>query len=228
MSKYLDVIYNREEENYPEILVDHLLRNYVGWDSPSGYVGKTLLDIGCGTEIESNLFRKYGLRVNGIDRDWGCYDETWRYRDLNIDKLPWEYVYFDFIFSKSTIEHIYNTEHLLSEAYRVLKPGGKAIFLTPAWEYNYKWFYDDPTHIKPFCRKGLQDALKIAGFKNVEVEYFYHLPYTWQYDIAKLIPKMIRLLPDNLRWKNEEETEHRVWIRFSKEVQLLAVAEKGG
>ena len=56
---------------------------------------------------------------------------------------------FDVIYSKSVIEHFYYPEKILKEAYRVLKPGGIIITLTPDWEFIYKSFYEDFTHRTP-------------------------------------------------------------------------------
>ena len=41
------------------------------------------------------------------------------------------------------IEHFYNPEKFGEEILRVLKPGGLAIIMCPAWEYNMKMFFDD-------------------------------------------------------------------------------------
>ena len=216
MNKYLDVAYgDYKNTDYPIYLVYHLLRKYYNYFTLDIY---SLLDVGCGKKEYTEAFKYFCLDAWGIDRDVDF--------DFEKDKFKMPDNKFDGIFCKSVIEHIKNTDFFLSEILRVMKDGAKAVILTPAWEYNYKWFYDDPTHIKPFCRKGLQDAMRLAGFRNVSVKYFYHLPFTWHYDIMKIIPKMIRLLPDNWRWKNKEETVHNILIRFSKEVQLLAVGVK--
>ena len=217
---YLTTIYNYKKGNYPYILADYLFMQYM-------VEGYKLLDIGCGVGTYIEQFEKLHMEVYGVDRDIShIYHPNLRQCNFEKDRIPFANNSFDYIFCKSTIEHIENVNHLLSEAYRVLVPLGKIIILTPAWEYNYKWFYDDPTHIKPFCRKGLQDALKIAGFNNVNINYFYHLRYTWYFSFLKIIPKLIQLMPNKFRWKDKEETIPNTPIRFSKEVQLLGVATK--
>ncbi len=211
---YLDIIYNdRKKTNYPEKLIYHIIAKESLYS-----LDTKILDVGCGDKTFTNEFNKMNIQCIGIDTPRINFEK---------DTFPYPDNTFDCIFCKSVIEHISNTNHFLTEIYRTLKTKGKIIILTPAWEYNYRWFYDDPTHIKPFHRKGLQDALKINDFKHVNVEYFYHLPFTWKYPkISKLVTNIISLLPDNLRWKNEEETQHNILIRFSKEVQLYGVGIK--
>jgi SAM-dependent methyltransferase len=210
-SNYLRMIYEKySSSTFDGQLAKYIVDNYF-------FDEGCILDIGCGTGKYIQEFTNLGYVTVGIDRDNCNFEE-----EINIDDNVCDY-----IFCKSIIEHISNTDKFLSEIYRILKPGGKVIFLTPSWEYNYKWFYDDYTHIKPFHRKGLQDALKINNFKWVEVDYLYYLPFVWKYPILKIIPKIINLFTrDKARWKNKEETISNVLIRFSKEVQLIGVAEK--
>jgi len=220
---YNKVIYNNyAKSSYPLELVKHIKQKYFI------YRNTLVLDLGCGKEIYTRAFETFGFSCKGIDRGWENKIHNLP-GDFERDKLPFSDRKFDYIFCKSVIEHVRNTEHLLAEAYRVLKKNGKILILTPSWENNYKWFYDDPTHIKPFCRKGLQDALKMADFKNIEVEYFYHLPFIWKKHsfLGRFLATVIRkILPDKWRWRDCEQKHHNVLIRFSKEVQLLAIGQK--
>jgi len=205
-NNYLSVIYgNYAKSNYPKKLACHIHEKYF---KSSG----RLLDLGCGDGTYARLFAELSYTTNGYD-------------DVNSTNLPFLTETYDYIFCKSVIEHVRDLNVFLSEVFRVLKKDGKLLILTPAWEYNYKDFYNDPTHIRPFHRKGLQDALKLAGFRNVKVEYFYHLPFMWERNYLWFIPKLLSLF-SKYKWKDKEETKHRVLLRFSQEVQLLAIASK--
>lgn len=249
MSKYHEVVYgNYVRTEFPQSLIEYLLDNH--WPQTSKHESYrhsvvssmsqdvSVLDVGCGdcTYLEKGFWAFH--HADGIDCDrryvraMGFKEPGKMYRDVlpysinfNTDKLPYADNSFDIVFTKSVIEHIANTEHFLSELKRVLKPGGKIIVLTPAWEYNYKDFYNDYTHVKPFHRKGLQDALKINGFSNVNVEYHYHLPWLWKKPALFPLVLFLRIF-SRWKWKNREENIHRVNIRFSQEVQLLGVAIK--
>ena len=67
--------------------------------------------------------------------------------DLENESIPYSDNTFDFIYSKSVIEHVRNADNFVSESYRVLKPGGIAVFMTPDWGTQYKTFWDDYTHV---------------------------------------------------------------------------------
>ncbi len=51
--------------------------------------------------------------------------------DLNGGTIPWGDNFFDCVVCGEIIEHIFDTDHLLNELKRVLKPGGKLILSTP-------------------------------------------------------------------------------------------------
>jgi SAM-dependent methyltransferase len=249
-SKYHDVVYGNYDKTttFPRKLVKYLLDNH--WPKSSKYKSyqemllsssaqsTNVLDVGCGdnTYLEQGFWAFHDAR--GIDckslykRRMGMYAkgkighvvlET--SIDFNKDALPYEDDSFDIVFTKSTIEHIHNTDHFLKELLRVLKPGGLLIVLLPSWEHNWRDFYNDYTHVKPFHRKGLQDALKINGFKDVVVDYHYHLPWVWDRPWMVPIAKAMALLWP-FKWRNREQNIHRPNIRFSQEVQLLGVGTK--
>jgi len=207
---YLDVFYHSDAGGYPKLLAKYLVFKYL-----NHAYDRTMLDIGTGKGDMAKAFEAHGLQVTGINKS-EC--------DLETEPLQFARETFDYVFSKSCIEHIWNTDHLLAETYRVLKPGGRAIFMTPDWATDYKMFYDDPTHVKPFTQKGLRTAFIIAGFKNVKVEGFYQLPFLWRHRCLTFIVRLIQLLPDS--WKYKRNGEQIVWIRHSKERMILLVTRK--
>lgn len=199
-----------------------------------------VLDVGCG-----NLtYIKEGFRcfhfADGVDTDI-IYERTLGSKlpgtvtevkkrpgaplDFNKNALPFDDNTYDIVFTKSVIEHLTNIDFFLQELKRVLKPNGVLIVLTPAWEYNYKDFFNDYTHVQPFHRKGLQDALKINDFKNVNVQYHYHLPWLWEKPWLLPLAKFLSLF-SHWKWQDKDQTKHRINIRFSQEIQLLGVATK--
>lgn len=232
LNSYQQVIYgNYKPSSYPAKLTEYLCSKF--FNVPAS----VLLDVGCGDGTYVREFGEFVNRVQGIDNTklyWyeiqtKSHKDTYGNHEFNINfengKFPYLDNTFDYVFTKSVIEHVANTSHFLSEIYRVLKRDGKLVVLTPAWEYNYRDFYNDPTHVKPFHRKGLQDALKLNKFREVNAEYFYHLPFMWDRPWLSFIPRFISLF-SKWKWRNKEENIHRTLIRFSQEVQLLAVAEK--
>ena len=58
---------------------------------------------------------------------------------------------------------------IFSEIYRILKKDGILIIITPNFTYDYKNFYDDPTHINPFTVIKLSEVLKLFKFREIEI-----------------------------------------------------------
>jgi len=231
VSSYLKTIYFRDEyseEAYPQLLCNHIVEECL---SKTGSVkGKKILDIGSGKGNHLVGFSRKDLESYGIDKRNECVSVldnfTIKECDIESERFPYDDNWFDFVYSKSVLEHIRNADNFLSESLRVLKPGGIAVLMTPDWRSQCKFFWDDYTHVKAFTRKSLQDAMIINGFENVNCSYFLQLPIVWKHPWIKYLTMFIALLPDSFKWKDKEEKEFRRLIRFSKEKMLLAVGSK--
>lgn len=230
MPNYLESSYFMDEyapDKYPQKLCNYLTERYFRKEGDSP---KVLLDIGSGKGNHLVGFARNGMVVKGLDKRKECIEilSDFDIRECNLEKdsFPFEDNYFDFVFSKSVLEHVYNTENIVKETYRVLKPGGITGQLTPDWATDYKMFWDDPTHAKPFTRKGLRQAFILQGFIDIKCEGFYQLPFLWKYPYLMFITRIISLLPNRLKWKDREERIQRTIIRHSKERMLLLSARK--
>ena len=62
------------------------------------------------------------------------------------------------------IEHLSRPDNLLFEARRVLKKRGKLFLVTPDWRKQYKTFWRDPTHIRPYDKESIARLLRIHNF----------------------------------------------------------------
>ena len=187
MSEYGDIIYPTGADNsYPIKLCQLLCDKFVR----STTRRLKILDIGCSKGILLEAFSTVrNFECYGIDlRDENAPGMVFRQCNIENEAIPFEDDFFDVIFTKSVVEHVYDTDNFLSEAKRVLKPGGAFICMTPDWKSQMHTFYNDYTHVKPFTRKGLQDAMLINGFKDVSSEYFYQLPFIWRYPFLKFVP----------------------------------------
>ncbi|MBW7942496.1 MAG: class I SAM-dependent methyltransferase [Candidatus Kuenenia stuttgartiensis] len=229
MPNYLETNYFEDEyaqDRYPQKLCNFLTECYF----KTGDSGKILLDIGSGKGNYLVGFSRNGMIVKGLDKRRECIrilpDFDICECDLGKDPFPFEDNYFDFVFSKSVLEHVYNTENIVKETYRVLKPGGITVQLTPDWATDFKYFWDDPTHVKPFTRKGLRQAFILGDFIEVECKEFYQIPFLWRHPGLVFITRIISLLPNSLKWKDKEERIQNVLIRHSKERMLLLSAQK--
>lgn len=97
--------------------------------------GDDVLDMACGSGLALDLARMRGARVSGIDASAGliaiardrCPEADIRVGDMN--ELPWEQASFDVVTSFRGIWA--TTPNALSQAHRVLRPGGR--FGLTAW-----------------------------------------------------------------------------------------------
>jgi 2-polyprenyl-3-methyl-5-hydroxy-6-metoxy-1,4-benzoquinol methylase len=106
-----------------------------------------LLDAGCGGgTFCRQVYERLGgadriRRVAGVDlvneiKDQPAPDFHFSACNLNEEALPFKDDSFNLIFCNHVVEHLFNTEHLFSELYRVTKPGGLAVVSTP----NLSWW----------------------------------------------------------------------------------------
>jgi len=228
--EYLEITYSdtrAPQSSYPIQLGKHLLSNFYK------RTGK-VLDIGCGRGDSLRALSSLGFNACGVDisPEAPNYSKDFNVKVLDLEKEELSYENeFDFVFSKSVIEHMREPVALIQASYKSLKKGGMSVIMTPSWEHNYKGaFYIDHTHVTPFTRTSLKDIMEMSGFKDVEVYYFYQLPYLWRYPFLKLLSKIVSMLPipyaplNQVPWKVSNELNK--FVRFSKEIMLLAVAKK--
>jgi len=210
MPDYLDIFYSKENKpqtSYPKKLVGYL------FDRLDMQPGMLMMEPGVGRGEHLRQFKNMGLVVRGLDISKEAKVLS---PDLDIDiydtddnRWPFDDNSFDVIYSKSFIEHLRFPLRYVEEAYRVLKPGGKLLTLTPDWEVNYKKFFDDYTHISPFTFVSLENITKSAGFIDVHVYKLRQLPITWKYPfinhlcaaISPFVP--VRTTQPFLRWSRE-------------------------
>jgi len=219
---YVDVVYNEKDRpltNYPDALAKYLFDRY---ELKSG---DDLLDIGCGRGEFLAGFIKCGVSGYAVDQSEAarkyCPEAELRNSDIENNGIPYPDNFFDVVYSKSVIEHFHYPERLVKEMFRILKPGGLAITLCPAWEYNYKIYFEDYSHRTPFMLESLRDIQIIHGFEDVKVEFFRQLPPLWGVGhVLTPIAELTRIFAPTFLKK------HIKWVRFSKEIMLLASARK--
>jgi SAM-dependent methyltransferase len=226
---YLDVRYSEEKAprgSYPTLFAKLLL------DRAYGRTG-SLLDLGSGRGDFLEAFAQLGFDVVGVDVSERSPALAPGRRvelvDLEREELPFEDGSFDFVFSKSVIEHLHEPAAMLTKAARVLRPGGTAVVLTPSWRHTYKGaFYYEYSHVTPFTAQSLSLALQYAGFEVDHVEHFRQLPFLWRLPVLTPVVAAIGRLPlpyrpySEVRWPDGLNK----LLRFSKEVMLMGIARK--
>ena len=230
MPNYLETIYFRDEfgeDSYPQKLCNYINDKYFKSSSSD----QKLLDIGSGKGNHLVGFSRNNIKVYGIDKRKECLEAVEKKFeikecDLENESIPYSDNTFDFVYSKSVIEHVRNADNFVSESYRVLKPGGIAVFMTPDWGTQYKTFWDDYTHVQAWTRKSLQNCMKMHNFEEVGCSLMRQLPILWKYPSLNILSDIVSILPERFKWKDKNEEIFNTFIRFSKEKMLVGYGKK--
>lgn len=149
--------------------------------------GKRFLDIGCGAGMLGKALSGRYDEVYGVDiaedavhiaRQNGVLASR---ADLNHEPLPFESNFFDSVTALSVLQYVYDSEHAISEIYRVLVPSGELLLSVPNMRSLgklYRLFVSgrfpqtakaynvgcDGGAIHYFCSKDVLDILGKGGF----------------------------------------------------------------
>lgn len=155
--------------------------------------GGSYLDVGCGPGVISRLVgeRAKASRVVGVDlSDLGV---PFEFHPVDLDaspSLPFGDASFDVVTCLETLEHVHDTDRLVQEIRRVLRPGGYAVLSVPrldatvsilmlaaglqppAIECSLERRYGAPGepsrvsgHVSHFTRRALYSLLERNGFR---------------------------------------------------------------
>ena len=112
----------------------HLLR-LVDFD---GWRGKQVLEVGCGAGVDLARFARGGADVTGVDVAASAialaranFDQQQLRGRLEVgdaEHLPFADATFDLVYAHGVVQYTANPQALVDECYRVLQPGGTAIF----------------------------------------------------------------------------------------------------
>jgi ubiquinone/menaquinone biosynthesis C-methylase UbiE len=131
---YLDEVVTREGAKNADYDAERVLVKLRRLREPQP--GDTILDIGCGTGVVTAAYARAGLAPTGVDvvQEFvevarGAHPEA-RYEQGAAESLPFGDASFDFVTLLSLLEHVVDWRKTLSEAARVLSPGGVLLLNT--------------------------------------------------------------------------------------------------
>jgi ubiquinone/menaquinone biosynthesis C-methylase UbiE len=125
-----------------------------------------LLDLGCGESPYRFLVNETTTTYFGVDiADADKFDYT-RSDITHFDgkKIPFSDGHFDAILCTEVVEHVFEYQTLIDDAYRVLKPGGTAMFTIP-WSARYHYIPYDYFRYTPSTIKEM-----FKHFTSVRIE----------------------------------------------------------
>jgi SAM-dependent methyltransferase len=123
-----------------------------------------VLDIGCGNKPYKDLFRQD--RVSSyIGCDVAQSDKNLVDILCPATEIPLPPDSRDTVITTQVLEHVANHGAVVSEAFRILKPGGYIIASAPmCWEHH-----EEPYDFFRFTRYGFEYVLRDAGFQVIEI-----------------------------------------------------------
>jgi len=168
------VIDDRVEIFHPKQLAEHSIDNSQAAQMSSQYLGTSIqnwyqsnisningnakrftptssLDLGCGTKINNIFESNYAFGIDIVEST----NPNIKVADLTTQGIPFDDNTFEYITASDFIEHIprliycperkFSFVELMNEIYRVLKPSGIFLSITPA--YPDPKAFQDPTHV---------------------------------------------------------------------------------
>jgi len=168
------------------------------------FVGKRILDIGCGYGFRTLGIANLGAKcVIGIDLDADRIRQAdehaksvgvtnVQFKCMNSECLEFENNSFDIVTADEMIHHAKNLSTTVSEMYRVTKPGGVTVisdhnrWSLPSYLTRAIMFKNHRTRV--FSAKQIQVILRETGFKDI---HYRHILFTMPFQtIPSFILKM--------------------------------------
>lgn len=139
-----------------------------------------LLDVGCGGGEFLGFMQNLGWQVEGVDFDAeaakNATDKGVHVHVGSLEAQKFAEDTFDAVTMSHFIEHVHHPRQLIEECWRILKPGGRLVMVTPNTGsyghrlYRDKWMHlDPPRHLHLFNTNTLRRVTESAGFSGVEV-----------------------------------------------------------
>ena len=157
-------------------------------DAIDKYAKKDFLDLGCGNKPYKDWYQQLTNSSTGCDAvqssenvvDTICLASS----------LPYANESFDTVFSTQVLEHVFEQQQMINEAYRVLKPNGTIILTVPfTWE-----LHEEPYDFFRVTKHGLKEMFEKAGF---EIEYIKANGGKW----AAMFQMMINMIYSTFKFK---------------------------
>jgi SAM-dependent methyltransferase len=134
-----------------------------------------LLDVGCGAGNMIHHLSHYG-KVKGLEIDERPVKVA-RERGYDVDlfdvtdPMPFDDNSFDAVTALDVIEHNEDDMAILTDTYRILKPGGYIIITVPAFMWLWSHNDDINAHVRRYTARKIKQKLSQTGFKVKRVTY---------------------------------------------------------
>jgi len=151
--------------------------------------GERVLDLGCGAGRFVRALREIGADAVGVEIAEGALERARRnvpgadLRRVEPDgSLPLGHGEVDLVWCSEVLEHVADTTSFLTEARRVLAPGGRILVTVPDHGVarrtaialaGHERHYDPlGQHLRFYTRRSLAAALEATGFERIQTRRF--------------------------------------------------------
>lgn len=144
---------------------------------------RSVFEVGFGSGALLRRFLDDGALVGGVDPDQLAVAVDPQVRAAGrlwtgtVESLPDGWFEADLVVGVHVLEHVVDPRATLGKAATMLRPGGRAVFLTPAgdsWGPRTHgpswWMLEDPTHVRFFSERSLLRAAEAAGLTRCRVD----------------------------------------------------------
>jgi SAM-dependent methyltransferase len=147
-----------------------------------------LLEIGSGIGNLSEIFLRHDLKITlsdlnpkyieSLTKSFGQFPNCAGVELIDISDPYFEEKYkhhlsaFDSVVALNVIEHIENDHLAFSNCLRLLKPGGRGIFLVPAFNFLFNSFDQELGHYRRYTTRTLKEKMEQSGFRILHQQYF--------------------------------------------------------
>lgn len=146
------------------------------WEPYFQKIKGKVLDAGCSVGTFAQVAPN---QIIGIDNDKEaleiCKNKNLKVKFADLEKkIPFKDNFFEGVFCSHTIEHLNNPLNMMKEIYRVLKPRGILVLITPDYIKSHDkgfGFWADYTHKTPFTKESLKRIAFDSDFKQYEINH---------------------------------------------------------
>jgi SAM-dependent methyltransferase len=129
------------------------------------YLRGTVLDVGCGNKSKRYLVGASVTDYVGLDHEGSLHDRTQVDILGTAYRIPRPEATFDGIVCTAVLEHLEDPRAALAESFRVLKPGGHAIYTVPLFWY----LHEEPRDFYRYTAYGLRYLFELTGYEIIEL-----------------------------------------------------------
>ena len=158
------------------------------FDSIAPWCRGEVLEVGSGIGNLSTLFLDHGFALTATDlrkeychllqKQFGNHPGLQQVVNLDLVAPDFNTRYsalsnsFDTVVALNVVEHIRNDDLAIAHCHQMLKPGGNAVILVPAYQWLYNPFDKELGHYKRYNAQRLSKLMERQGFEVIATSYF--------------------------------------------------------